>query len=91
MKSQVTILCSKFESKMTFTLTSTFSVKYFSFFHLNLLSERTLIEMSQYYDFGIAILNWDIYLRLYCQYNLVVYSLMRLSTNHCQQNVIYIG
>lgn len=50
---------------MTVSLNSHFSFKYFAEpFHLKLLSEKTLIEMSHCYDLGIVILNRDIYLCL---------------------------
>ena len=71
MRIQVALLHFKFQSRMTVSLNSHFSVKYFSEpFHLNLLSERSLIETSHCCDLGIVILKRDIYLCLCRQFNL---------------------
>lgn len=63
----------KFQSKMTDSLKSHFSVKYFlETFHLNLLSQRTIIEMFHCYDLVIVIFKQTIYLSLCHQFNLYV-------------------
>lgn len=85
---RVALLHFKFQSRMTVSLNSHFCVKYFSLYHLILLSERALMEMSHCYDRGMVILNQYIYLCLCRQFNLCPQiknaGRVKQTADHCQ-------